>query len=61
LTRAIKEGVASISMPPAQAASAPLAAGQIKPRFCCEAASAAGSTPATMVTAASSDNSPSAT
>ena len=44
-----------------QADLGPLPAGQISPRFCSLAASAAFSTPATGVTAASSDNSPSAT
>jgi len=60
LTRAISDGVAKISIPLAKAASGPLAEGQINPRPCSLAASAALSMPITPVTAASSDSSPSA-
>ena len=47
-----------ISSSPAQAASEPQAAGQIRPRSASTAAIAAGSTPATAVIWPSSDSSP---
>ncbi len=60
LTTASKLGAASTSMRPAQAASPPWSAGQIRPRSCAEADIAAGSTPVTALTPPSSDSSPSA-
>jgi hypothetical protein len=51
---------ARTSMRPAQAASPPWLAGQIRPRSRAEAAIAAGNTPATALSDPSSDNSPKA-
>ncbi len=61
LISASSEAGASTSMPPAQAASPPEAAGQMMPRPAAAAPIAAGSTPATGSSAPSSASSPSAT
>ena len=53
------EGGASTSISPAQAASLPWAAGQIRPRPAAAAAIAAGSTPDTALIRPSSPSSPS--
>ena len=58
LTTAINDRGARIWAPPAQAASGPLASGQIRPRPMAPAATAAGSTPATGAMRPSSDSSP---
>src|SRR3546814_9442811 len=56
--RAMRLPGARISRPSAQAASPPWAAGQMRPRSLPRAWTAAGSTPATGETRASSDSSP---
>ena len=58
LIRAISERGARIAVSPAQAASGPLASGQIRPSSMPWAAIAAGSTPATGAMRPSSDSSP---